>query len=84
MVMVVVVPSEEGSRPSPSIVNGGETLRIIGAILHGLELRLAERVVVGSVRAAVAFGDAQINQQLAQGLALHRAAVVSVQCKLVR
>jgi hypothetical protein len=48
--------------PAPRLVNGGETVRIVWTILHGLELRLAEWVVVGGVRAAVAFGDAQIGQ----------------------
>ena len=84
MVMFVVVPGEECSRPRPRCVNGGETVRIIGTIFHGLELRLAEGIVVGGMRAAVALGDAQIEQQLAQRLALHRTAIVGVQGELVR
>ena len=83
MVMQVVVPTEESPCPDARRVNGGKTVRIIGTVLHGFELRLTEGVVVGRMRAAVAFGDAQIDQQLAQGFAFHRAAVISVKRELI-
>ncbi len=82
--MFMVVPGEKASCPCSRIVNGGEAVRIIGAIFHGFELRLTEGIIVGGVRTAVTFGDAQIDQQLAQRLALHRAAVVGVERKLLR
>lgn len=53
-------------------------------VLHGLELRLAERIVVGGVRSAVAVGNPQVDQQLAQGLTFHRSAIVSMKGELVR
>ena len=81
--MMLVIRGKEGAGPVASGVNGLETVRIGRMVLHGLELRLAERVVIGSMRTAVAFGDPQVYQQLAQGLAFHRRTVVSVKGELV-
>ncbi len=83
MVMLVVVPGKEAPCPGPGRRDGGETVRIIGTVFHGLELRLAEWIVVEGVWTAVAFRDAQIDQQLAQRLGLHQAAVVGVEAELV-
>jgi hypothetical protein len=57
VLMLVVVPAEEllteGARIGPTT----EARREVGAVLQGLELGLAERVVVGHARAAVALGN---------------------------
>jgi hypothetical protein len=54
-----------------------------GAVLEGLEVRLAVGVVVGHVGAAVAAGDAEIDEELGDGFGGHRRAPVGVQGELV-
>ena len=51
----------------------------VGPVLHGLELRLRERVVVGDVGPAVALGDVQIDQQGGHRLGAHAGAAIGVQ-----
>jgi hypothetical protein len=55
-----------------------EEAGIVGLVLEGLEPRLAERVVVGDVRAAEALVDAERGQELRQRVALHGRAAVGV------
>jgi hypothetical protein len=54
MVVLVVVLPEEGSKPGTSMNFARESPGMVRLILHGLELRPAEGVVVRDVRAAEA------------------------------
>ena len=63
VVVVVEEPLAEGS----GVVDGPEAAGEGRAIFEGLEVRLGVRVVVADVRAAVAAGDAEIDQQLGTG-----------------
>ena len=83
MVVVLVVGGKEGAGPGASRVDGLETARTGCMVLHRLELRLAEGIVVRGMRTAVALGNAQVDQQLAQGLAFHRTAIVGMKGELV-
>ena len=47
----------------PGFGERGEGCREFGQVLEGLELRFAERVVVGHMRAAVGLGDAEVGEQ---------------------
>src|SRR5206468_12693542 len=45
------------------VLERAEALRKVGPVLHGFELRLRERVVVGDVGTRVGLGDAEIGEQ---------------------
>jgi len=77
--MRLVIPVEEGTCPSARILYGTKTVRIAGSILERLELRLAERIIVGGVGTGVAGAHTEVVQQQRQRLGAHRAAVVGVQ-----
>ena len=62
VVVLVVVPAEEGREPAACVKLAGEATRVVRLVLQGLELRLAEGVVVGDVRAAEAPLDAKRRQ----------------------
>jgi hypothetical protein len=62
MVVLVVVPTEERREPAAGVKLAGETARVVGLVLQRLELRLAESVVVGDVRAAEAPLDSEGRQ----------------------
>jgi hypothetical protein len=53
------------------------------AVLQRLELSLAVGVVVGHVRAAVAAGDAEVDEELGDGLGGHRRAPIRMHGELV-
>src|SRR4051812_11819710 len=78
VVMVVVVPPEERLKPRTRMENAGEAPRIIGLVLHGLEVRLLERVVVGDARAAETLVDTKRCEKLGQGIALHGGATIGM------
>ena len=61
VLMLVVVPGEELMTESACVGQATEARREVGSVLQGLELGLAERVVVGHVRAAVTLGDVQVD-----------------------
>ena len=63
MVMFVVVPTEECSRPSPGIGLATKTFGIIRAIFQGLELRFREGIIVGNMWTGVGLRDAQIRHK---------------------
>ena len=48
--MLVIVVAEEVAAESPGVLNAPEAFRKLRAILHGLELRFRERIVIGDVR----------------------------------
>ena len=62
VMMVVVVPVNEGPGPGVSRPQGGEAVRKIGPVLHGFELRLGIRIVIGGVGPGVGFGHLQVPQ----------------------
>ena len=74
-----VVPGEE----CPAEGNGrrevGEATGEAGMVLHGFELRLGERVVIGHLGTAQRAGYAEISEKLRGTLARHRRATIGVQ-----
>jgi hypothetical protein len=44
--MLVVVPAEELLKPSTGVIDRAEPTRIVRLVLHGLEVRLLEGVVI--------------------------------------
>lgn len=78
VVMVLVVPAKKVGGKSAGILNGTEPLRKARPILHGPELALRIRVVVGDVWAAVRFGDAQVAEQKSHGFGGHRGSAIGV------
>jgi hypothetical protein len=57
-----VVLAEKSLRESAGVLQASEAVRELRAVLQGAELAFRVRVVVGDVRAAMGFGDAQIRQ----------------------
>jgi hypothetical protein len=51
-------------------------------VFHGFEVAFREWIVIGGVRPAVGFGDAEIGKQQRRGLGSHRTAAVGVQGEL--
>ena len=82
MVMVLIVPVEEAATEGLCVLDAAEALRELRLIFHGFEVAFRERVVVGGVRPAVGFGDAEIGEQQCRGLGAHRTATVGVQSEL--
>lgn len=60
--MLVVVPVKEGAGPKTSLFHALKAVRVIGSILHGLELGLGKGIVVGGVGPGVALGNPQVLQ----------------------
>jgi hypothetical protein len=63
MVMVTVIPVEEGAAEAARILDASEASREARLVLEGLEMALGEWVVVGRVRPIVRAGDAEIGEQ---------------------
>ncbi len=63
MVVLLVVPGKERLTETTGFFDTAETLRELGAVLEGLELRLGKRVVVAGMRPAVRLGDPKIGKQ---------------------
>ena len=68
VVVLMVVPLEEGLAEAASVFDGAEAVRETRAIFKGAELAFRIRIVVGDMGPAVGFDDAQIGQQSATGL----------------
>ena len=66
-----VVPGKECLAMASGVFDAAKALREVGAVFHGLELRLRIRVVVRGVGAAVALGHVQVNQQTGHRLGAH-------------
>lgn len=58
--MLVVVPIDQVTRAVTRVLEAAEAPRELGTVIHGLELRLAERIVVRRVRPDVSLGHAEI------------------------
>jgi hypothetical protein len=71
MVMLDVIPTEEGLAKSPSILQTAESLRKIGAVLESLKLGFGIRIVIPSMGPTVRLGHPQIRKQKCDWLGLH-------------
>ena len=63
MVVIAIVPIEEGAAESLGVLDGAEAPGKLRLVFAGLEEALGEGIVVGGMRAAVGFGDAEVGQQ---------------------
>ena len=63
MVVFLIVPGEEAAAERFGVLNAAKTLRKLRLVFHGFEVALRERIVIGGVRSAVGFGDAEIGEQ---------------------
>src|SRR5450756_674324 len=82
MVMILIVPIEEAAAERFGVLDATEALRKLRLVFHGFEVAFRERIVIGGVRPAVRFGDAEIGEQQCRGLGAHRATAVRVQGEL--
>ena len=82
MVMILIVPIKEATAERLGILNTTETLRKLRLVFHGFEVAFRERIVIGGVRPAVGFGDAEIGEQQCRGLGAHRTTTIGVQSEL--
>ena len=82
MVMILIVPIKEAAAEPLGILNTTETLRKLRLVFHGFEVAFRERIVIGGVRPAVGFGDAEIGEQQCRGLGPHRTTTIGVQSEL--
>ena|GEM_PF-2614728 len=82
VMMVLVVPVEEGSAKGLGVLDRAEALGYLWLIFEGLEAAFREGVIVGGVGPAVGFGDAQIGEQQGGGLGLHGRSAVGMQGEL--
>ena len=67
VVMLLIVPVEEAAAERLGILDTAEALWELGLVFHGFEVAFRERIVVGRVRPAVGFGDAEIGSCGADG-----------------
>ena len=74
----VVVPGKESLAERACILYAAETIGKLGAVFHGAELAFRVGVVVGGVRPAVGFGDAEIGQQKSHWFSSHGSAEVGM------
>lgn len=77
MMMLLVVPDEEGRAAGACVSERAKARRKAGLVFQSLELRLEVRVVIGDLRAAMRFGDTWIAQQRSHLLGAHAAAVAT-------
>ena len=77
-----VVPGEECLAVGSRILDAAEARREVGAVLHGLELRFGEWVVVRDVGPAVALDDIEIDQKGGHGLGAHAGTAIGMQGEL--
>ena len=63
---------KEGLAEPASIFDGAEAIREARAVFQGAELTFRIRIVVGDMRTAVGFDDAQIGQQQRHRFGFHR------------
>ena len=82
VVMVLIVPIEEAAAERFGVLDATEALRKLRLVFHGFEVAFRERIVIGGVRPAVGFGDAEIGEQQCGGLGSHRAAAIGMQSEL--
>ena len=81
MVLVVVL-AEEFLAERAGVLDVVEAVRERRAVLEGLELRFAVRVVVADVGPGVGLGDVQVGEEQRDGLGGHGGAAVGVEAEL--
>lgn len=81
VMVLVVVPGEEGVAVSATILETTEAVGKLGTVLHSAELAFGVGVVVGGVRPAVSFGHAEICQQQGHRLGSYGGAAVGVKAE---
>ena len=62
MVVLLVVPTNEGLAEAASVFDGAEAVRETRAVFQSAELTFRIRIVVGDMRTAVGLEDAQVSQ----------------------
>lgn len=67
MVVVVVIPIEEGLTETASIFHRTKELGKLGLVLEGLELRFGEGIVIGDIRTRVGLSHPSIREQEGNG-----------------
>jgi hypothetical protein len=82
MVMLLIVPIEEAAAERLGILDAAEAPWKLRLVFHGFEVAFRERIVVGGVRSAVRFGDAEIGEQKRRGLGAHGTTTVGMQGQL--
>ena len=78
VMVLVVIPGEELQAETAGILDGAKAVGVLRAVLHGFEVSFRERIVIGDVRAAVGFDDAEVGKQQGQGLGRHRRTTIGV------
>jgi hypothetical protein len=79
MVMLLIVSIEEAATKGLGVLDAAEARRKLRLVFHSFGAAFRERIVIGRVRPAVGFGDAEIGEQQCRGLGKHRTAAVGVQ-----
>jgi len=74
--MFVVVPVEELLAVSAGILDRAEAIGEVRSVLQSFELRLRVGIVIRDMRAAVGFGDVEIDQERGDGLGSHADTVI--------
>jgi hypothetical protein len=82
VVMLLIVPVGEAAAERLGILDTAEALWELGLVFHGFEVAFRKRIVVGRMRPAVGFGDAEIGEQERRGLGSHGTATVGMQGQL--
>jgi hypothetical protein len=82
MVVLVVVPLEEGLAEAASVFDGTEAIREAGAVFEGSELTFRIWIVIEDMRPAVGFDDAQIGQQQSHRFGFHGRAAIGMDGEL--
>jgi len=80
--VLVVVPLEEGLAEATGIFDGAEAVREAGAVFEGAELTFRIWIVIGDMRPAVGFDDAQIGQQESHWFGFHGRAAIGMDGEL--
>ena len=84
MAVLAVVPGKECLAMTSCVFNAAKAHGEVGAVFHGLELRLRIGIVIRGVRATVALGHVQVNQQTGHRLGAHGGAAICVQRERTR
>ncbi len=82
MVVVPVVPIEEGSAEGLGVLDGAELFGELGLIFTRFEEAFREGVVVGGVGPAVGFRDAEIGEEEGGGFGFHGGSAIGVEGEL--
>ena len=83
VMMLMVVPLKERTRPGASIGQTAELGWKARPIFQRLELTFRIRIVVGDVRPRMGLGYTQVGQQLRHAFGRHRTAPIGMQRELI-